>query len=1415
MGASTSKNLSTILSSVSTDISNTTQVSQKADSTCNQKQSLSGCTIKSSGKVEIMNTCNLTNVVDQMGSVANQTGISNDTALSLSQAATSSVGFLGVGLASSLNSSYTASTISNSVATSSITQMEKLNNLMQQQDTSDCTIESVGDVSIGNMSTMSLSGSQIGTTTTTTDITNKVAESVTQSASATVSGMSFSFIVVIVVVIVAMIAFAVVKKKNTNVEGAEGVQGGAVKLSIVWNTIGCLLIAGGFFGIGYMNLTNKIPCNNDSQCQPQVWYENPSFGCSCSDHLTCGINEPVHTPLPGVGVPLLFIAPMNDTVGQLNASMYLRKMSIRSVCGFDAAQSQVNNAGYNILNYINMRNTATSSSKKVVKGIFDAIIEFVQLHCSVEGKDTDRVMIWDPAFNGDLNDPSTYLPPCSDEVVNVLLPLTPYYMSSSIVNQNCVTAADSSGDFPSSCKTLEKPQPVKLSNKRPTLLERLRKVFKRKVPLINLNETPEPKPVNAIGAVNVSQRLCYDDSSSEEILYKRKLPGESCESLYGNSYKEMWSANSMHDMTLCKTGYSGSGAPTSDDDAHNQVKDQGGAFLNRNYAGSGEFSGRSYLPTQCNAAFAYLPRGETDCKKFGSSWSKIDSPDGANVIPNCDFTETINIESFSAGTFGGDGAANNGPYRAVVGSGWWPGNIGWSDDFYSYAQDGWVKFDDYQNNTNADNSWSSWRAFSNYNTLYESGNVHSRLALRTDMLSDAQTDKPLDINACSSESGSNDTNQYDNKNVASYRVGVSNVNGDVKVGTFCQTFGDVSGVNDTITGTKGMTRFVALAPDSLSFSITGDDTGNTDVSFSDKTIGAKNGDNFCRMASGFSARAGKYPYMNQIKINGNYKFQNLKDIASDATASAGSSAHEAQEFNKFFALNSGPIDPIGNCRINYMDDSNIKTCSASSLDACWNPELCLAFGGRWKTIKNGVNEDICSDGHDLNYSSTGIDCYPGKCVSTNDNCAVDKCDACLTKDKCPTSDGLCKWDGNSCLPGCNAENMRCDSCTEEQFCTEPCFWDKQSNVCRYGAPECRGSDNTGCCDETTYYVVKIPEAFCSKGAPANESDTSYNCSPGVFEVELTGTAKGFDETAQTNDASIQTCKAQAAPFETAFNIDCRKEGSNCYSTTENQTCPANDFQYLKIKGKAECFFDKSKGSVHFTQTSQDPSLYLAQSNTAEQQSWEAANIDNEDGQTLWYLCNRVFSWAMILSQTAAHQAVLTSTLGLSTLMNDAGMNSTDNTPNLKLESVQDIAAQLASPGGNGWAKVQPLLFILDSGDMHFATLEDIYKGKANKWWKDHYLKQINQFVYDKNATNSQFPMTVNKFALNGLGNAATSIDDAISEMKNYYGTLVGSTGFCQNLYSNDVVTYGCFGVAGVVVVVLVTLWILEFKKFKK
>lgn len=476
--------------------------------------------------------------------------------------------------------------------------------------------------------------------------------------------------------------------------------------------------------------------------------------------------------------------------------------------------------------------------------------------------------------------------------------------------------------------------------------------------------------------------------------------------------------------------------------------------------------------------------------------------------------------------------------------------------------------------------------------------------------------------------------------------------------------------------------------------------------------------------------------------------------------------------------------------------------------------------GVWQVEKNGVDANACADGYDVNYSSTGIDCYPGKCVSTEKICSADECDACLTESECPTSEGLCQWDGDMCIDGCSGGgNMRCDSCTQKN-CTAPCYWDTERNVCQYGAPECSGSSNLGCCDEATYYVVRIPPAFTSTGAPPNDDNEAYNCSPGIFEIELTNTAKGFDQTAESTNSNIQTCKSSSTTFETAFNVDCRKPGSNCYSVGSGssqddifKTCTTkNEFQYLKIQGKAECFFDSSKNSVHYNSSTQNPALFLAQSNTEEQQNWESINSKNTDGQTLWYLISRIFSWTIILSQTSAHQKVLTSTLGLSTLMNDAGLDTDSNSPYVKLESVEDIPSQIASPGGNSWARVQPLMFIDDGGTYHFATLEDIHLGKADSWWKPSYIRQINQFVYDKNATNSQFPTSVNIFAQSGLGNGSSNIDNAINEMQNYFGTLVGSTGFCQNLYSNDIVTYGCFGIAGVVVITLVVLWYLQLGK---
>jgi hypothetical protein len=222
-------------------------------------------------------------------------------------------------------------------------------------------------------------------------------------------------------------------------------------------------------------------------------------------------------------------------------------------------------------------------------------------------------------------------------------------------------------------------------------------------------------------------------------------------------------------------------------------------------------------------------------------------------------------------------------------------------------------------------------------------------------------------------------------------------------------------------------------------------------------------------------------------------------------------------------------------------------------------------------------------------------------------------------------------------------------------------------------------------------------------------------------------------------------------------------------------------------------------------------MYCAIENRDAQQNWASENNGNTNGLAMWYMVNRIFSWTMLLQGTAKRQSYLTSILGLSTLLNDGGMHLDTNTPYVPLESVDDIQTQL---GSNSWARVQPLLFIVD-GDYHFATLEDIAEGRCNEWWQDSYIRQINQFVYDPANSNSQFNSNISLFAESGIGDGfqgITDISSTLEQMDEYTGTLVGSTGSCNTLWSNDWITYGSFGIAGIVVIGLVIMWTLAIRK---
>ena len=459
MGLSFSTNLSEILTDVSSNISSTTEVNQTADQSCDAFQSLSGCTIVGTGDLNITSGCTMMNEVSQIGSVSNQVNLATDVATSLMQSATSETGFLGVGLASAYNSSVTSSAISTTVTTSSITNMEEINSASSDQEITDCTFVMDGDINISNLSSLSLTGSQVGTSTSYDDIATSVDTTVEQSASATVEGFNMLFLLIILVAAIALVILKFIPKSSGSSSSSKSsLKGGYIDLRLVWNTIGSLIIAGACVGIGINSKVNRTACNNNSQCTSNDWWDT-SYGCSCVDHFSCGIQIDNHTPLSNVQIPLLMYAPLeNDTTNQ-DAS-YLRIQAVRAICGFSATSSLANNAGYNIQNYLKQRKTVLNSDTQLIKKLYDALYDFIKLHMTVVGSerdlDDDYLCFIDPAFQG--TDPAAYEPPCSQEIADYMLPLVPYYMSESDVLLYAInTVASSDGaSCPSSSSLLVK-----------------------------------------------------------------------------------------------------------------------------------------------------------------------------------------------------------------------------------------------------------------------------------------------------------------------------------------------------------------------------------------------------------------------------------------------------------------------------------------------------------------------------------------------------------------------------------------------------------------------------------------------------------------------------------------------------------------------------------------------------------------------------------------------------------------------------------------------------------------------------------------------------------------------------------------------------------------------------------------------
>ena len=1367
MGASMSSNLATMLNNVSTDISTTTTVTENATNTCRNEMTLNGCDFESGGNIEFESGCDLINTVKQIGSVSNTSQLNNDVAMQLAQQSTSETGFLGIGLASAVNSSFTSSSISNTVSTISETTMNKINSADTTFSCQDSTMKASGDIKISNVNNLSLTGSQTGSTENLTDVSNTVSQTVSQTASATVSGFSFGFVVIIVAVIIALVAGKVVLDKQKGGSGVSGgsLRGGQVTTSLIFNTVGCLVIAGCLMGIGTMNMNNRTPCNNNGQCESSLWYA-PSFGCSCTDHLTCGLNEPNHTPL-STGVPLLMITPMTNSSDTDTA--YLRKMTVRGICGFDSSKPQANNSGYNIKNYIEMRKIATNSGVTQVKKIFEALFQFFKMHASAEGSDDDNnsdfTVMYDPSFlEGSNFSPNDYIPPCVNDIVLTLLPLTPYYMPPSDVvekadateaNPQTADVTTTSGDpnsKPCTINTLSRPGPIRLTE------------------------------TNEYGAVNVAQHLCYKEdsvnvsaSNNASIHFRRQDSSGNCP----DGYTKIWSTNPMIKTTLYRN-------------------------KNPNYPLILEQINKAVRINEtpsCSDGYYYV-YGTRDSSKSDfpsdNGWEEVTEPVQLQLDCN-DPNSVVELRSSIASSWGSFPSNVNGSTDAAVGADFWPS----SDNMSENSQSGWV---------------TEGTKFSNFNMMYIQNNSEDdqRLPLQhvrgstPTYLEDCFEGKTTDAFGSEVDKMMDNVDFYDGKNAAAYRAAVE-TNDGLRIGTFCQTFGTTVG-GPSFTDMNESTRFIVHnngQTRTLSSTAYSASSSYSDV----QDVGFNKGDQLCRMGSGFSQYPGQYPYMTTMTAQ---KYDMTPDsvlnaiLAKTPSTPGSTNGTIAAVANANQSFNAGPTLPLGDCLIQYNSDGNVKLCSDTTeyLSNCWNPELCKTMGGTWKVERDGIDPNLCADGYDVNLSSDGQDCYPGRCLTKDQVCSETNCQGCST-DECPTSNKMCKLVGASCETGCYPEAGLCTNCTEESECKAPCFYDTDRNTCTYGAQRCDQSQEDGnkpCCPDETdaiYYLVRIPDAFTSIGV-GKESE-AMNCSPGVFTPDPTAT-QGFNMTGSDDNTNNRYCGDTSDFASKPFTVNCAAEGSNCYGDTDNPSL----FKVLSIPARPECFFDLSEEGVHYnTGADESPEMYCAIENRDAQQNWASENNGNKNGLAMWYMVNRIFSWTLLLQGTAKRQSYLTSILGLSTLLNDQGMNPDTNSPEVPLESVADIKNQLQN---NSWARVQPLLFIVD-GEYHFATLEDIAEGRCNEWWQDRYIRQINQFVYD--AENSQFNADISVFAEAGIGDGfrdTIDIKSTLEQMDEYTGTLVGSTGSCNTLWSNDWIIYGSFGIAGIVVIGLVVMWTLAIRK---
>ena len=202
MGASVSSNTAKSIAKVSNNVSNSTNVSANQVNAVQQAINFDSCYLNMSGDINIQSASSMVAKSKQIVTALQQSHIQNDIAQRMMQQAKSQVGFLGVGYAKANNY---ASQMAD--ATSSV--VNQLTTVANQFNYLDQNFQCTGSTFIGKNFLLSQGSDanffseQVVKNQQISDIANSISQTISQKATATISGLS-AFLLIFVLIIAAV-----------------------------------------------------------------------------------------------------------------------------------------------------------------------------------------------------------------------------------------------------------------------------------------------------------------------------------------------------------------------------------------------------------------------------------------------------------------------------------------------------------------------------------------------------------------------------------------------------------------------------------------------------------------------------------------------------------------------------------------------------------------------------------------------------------------------------------------------------------------------------------------------------------------------------------------------------------------------------------------------------------------------------------------------------------------------------------------------------------------------------------------------------------------------------------------------------------------------------------------------------------